>query len=225
MVPNVLGNFCHHLIMKNLFNKDYYENGVSSGISLYTNYTWMPELTIPMAFRIIEILGIKENHTILDYGCAKGYLVRAMRLLYRNCYGVDISEYAVGEADSKISKYLSIMEDASGLKKLPFGISKFDFIIAKDVFEHISPEELKKVIANIRDISNCLFVIVPLGDGEKYYETAYEFDRTHIIREDVSWWTDQFIDAGFSVDKLDYRVTGIKDNWKEKRGNGIFILK
>lgn len=51
------------------YNVDYYENGLSTGKSCYQNYTWMPEMTIPMAMTMIDYLSISKNHTILDYGC------------------------------------------------------------------------------------------------------------------------------------------------------------
>jgi len=211
--------------MKNLFNRDYFENGVNVGISLYSNYRWIPELTIPMAFRLIEILGIKPTDKILDYGCAKGYLVKAMRLLYRQCYGIDISDYAVKESDTHIREYLQVIESTDNILNLKFGVNKFDYVIAKDVFEHIPPTELNKILTNIRKICDCLFVVVPRGDGQKYYEPAYEFDKTHIIREDIDWWKNLFLKSGFSIDDVKYKIPGIKDNWKCENGNGLFTLK
>lgn len=209
--------------MKSSFNKDYFENGINTGVSLYTNYRWIPELTIPMAFRMIEFLGIKPTDKVLDYGCAKGYVVQAMRLLYRDCYGVDISEYAVEESEKHIRPYLQVLNGSNDLLNLPFGIKQFDYVIAKDVFEHIPAEELKVIVANLRQICRCLFVVVPLGDGQKYYEPAYEFDKTHVIREDITWWSNLFLHSGFSVVKQHYKIPGIKDNWKCENGNGFFI--
>ena len=52
------------------FNKDYYENGIKTGISGYENYRWMPFRSIP------EALEIKNNfdfNTCVDFGCAKGF--------------------------------------------------------------------------------------------------------------------------------------------------------
>jgi 2-polyprenyl-3-methyl-5-hydroxy-6-metoxy-1,4-benzoquinol methylase len=71
------------------FNKDYYEDGVRKHISGYENYRWMPERSIP------EALDIKNNfkfNTCVDYGCAKGFLVSALRLMGCDAYGEDISE-------------------------------------------------------------------------------------------------------------------------------------
>lgn len=209
----------------NPFDKDYFENGVNVGKSLYSNYRWIPDLTLPMAFRMIETLRIESNSKILDYGCAKGFLVKAMRLLYRDCYGVDISEYAIENSDNDISRCLQLIDKPSDLLFLPFNINSFDFVIAKDVFEHISPEVLEETVFNLRQICKCLFVIVPLGDGKKYYESSYEFDKTHIIREDVDWWRNVFLRNGFLKVDFFYKIPGIKDNWKCENGNGFFVLR
>ena len=78
-----------------MYNRDYYESGIENGISGYRNYRWMPELTIRMAHCLIQDLSIDKSHSVLDYGCAKGFLVKALRLLDIDAFGLDVSEYAI----------------------------------------------------------------------------------------------------------------------------------
>lgn len=207
----------------NYFNKDYYENGISSGLSLYTNYKWMPDLTIPMAFRIIEILNIKESDSILDFGCAKGYMVKSFRMLYRDAYGVDISDYAISNCDKEVENYLLKIEDTKNISQFN---KIFDYTISKDVFEHISYEYIEDTIISLRQYSKCLFAVIPLGDGKKYYIPSYELDKTHIIKEDKDWWIDLFKKCGFKDVSFEYKIKGIKENYnKIEKGNGFFILR
>lgn len=201
--------------MKSLFNEDYFEKGLEAGVSCYSNYRWIPELTIPLAYRIIEYLHIEPNEKILDFGCAKGYLVYALRLLYREAYGYDISDYAVQCAPKEVQSYLS--QDLVGT---------YDWIISKDVFEHIPYGEIVSILQKLHDMTTNMFCIVPLGDNGKYNIPAYEYDTTHIIRENLEWWKKTFIEAGFEIIEAQYRVNFIKENWaKYDRGNGFFILK
>jgi 2-polyprenyl-3-methyl-5-hydroxy-6-metoxy-1,4-benzoquinol methylase len=79
---------------KEFFDKSYYESGPQSEKSLYQNFRWIPELTIPLAHHIVQSMGIMHDQTVMDFGCAKGYLVNALRLLKLEAYGVDVSEYA-----------------------------------------------------------------------------------------------------------------------------------
>ena len=203
--------------MKNSFNEDYYERGIEKGISGYSNYRWIPELTIPMASRIIEYLGIEESSRILDYGCAKGYLVYAFRLLHREAYGYDISQYALDCVPKEVEKYM--VKDVKNL-----GV--YDWVIAKDVFEHIPPRSLKTLLKKLREITKKMFVIVPLGENGKYVVPAYEHDKTHIIRENMEWWNELFTNSGYVVKESKYRISHIKENYsKYKKGNGFFVLE
>lgn len=200
--------------MKILFDENYYERGIEKGVSCYSNYRWMPELTIPMAARMIEYLNISEEDTVLDFGCAKGYLVKAMRLLHRKAYGFDISEYARKNVPHEIEEY--IVSDIE---------SVYSWVIAKDVFEHIAYEEIDEVLKKILNHSENLFAIVPLGDDGKYVVPAYELDKTHIIRENLDWWKKKFQYNGFEVVKAEYKVKYLKENWASyEMGNGFLTL-
>lgn len=203
--------------MKNLYDKDYYERGIETGRSCYTNYRWIPELTIPMAARIIEYCGIGEDDKILDYGCAKGYCVKAFRLLHRQAYGFDISEYARDNAPKDVEEYI-----------LPELEGSYSWIISKDVFEHVPYEEIDELLCRLRKMTKNMFAVIPLGGGieGRYIVPAYELDSTHIIREDLQWWTERFQKAGFDIMEAAYSVKHIKENWENfEKGNGFFLLK
>lgn len=142
--------------MKNLYDEDYYERGLEKGISCYSNYRWIPELTIPMAATLIEYLNIKPSDLVLDFGCAKGYLVKAMRLLHRKAYGFDISDYAREEAPEDVKEYVYGPEWKQD--------RKYQWCIAKDVFEHIPYEMIQHWLKSIRKTCEHLFAAVPLGE-------------------------------------------------------------
>ena len=212
--------------MKNLssvYNEDYFECGAESGKSLYSNFRWMPELTIPLAHQLINILGLLEGDKVLDFGCAKGYLVKALRLLHIDAYGVDCSEYALQAAPGHILPYLSSSLDDISLKPLADG-SQFKAIIAKDVLEHLTVAEVKSFLQWARRYADMVFVIVPLGDGERYVIPSYELDVTHVIRESLYWWKDMMSDTGWQVTAR-YSWGHMKENWLKQhvKGNGFLL--
>lgn len=214
--------------MTTIYNKDYYENGIVKGISCYENYRWIPELTYPMAHAIVNLLKIDKKHKVLEFGCAHGFLVKALNDFGIETYGVDISEYAISNAPSEIRDKLALLKknDIENAIK-SFNISsKFDYVIAKDVFEHIEPDELKKILTDLSKFTKSLLVVVPLGDDGKYRINSYALDKTHVIAENEDWWKDIFTSNNFKVEFFSHKIDGIKDKWLtiNEKGNGFFIL-
>ena len=201
------------------FNEDYFERGLECGISCYQNYRWIPELTIPMAMTIIDYLKLKPEHTILDFGCAKGYLVKALRLLKRQAWGYDISQYAISRCDPDVRDYCFLDGEIGPRPR------SFDFIIAKDVFEHIEANGLGLVLSGLN--SEKLFAVIPLGDGKVYRAPVNNCDRTHRICADEHWWIDAFEKGGWQIEDFRFKIEGIKDHYYEKfpEAHGFFLLK
>ena len=188
------------------YDKEYYESGVESGKSLYRNYRWMPEMTIPMAMIMIDYLRIGPSDSILDFGCAKGYMVKALRLLNRQAYGYDQSEYAISEVDKEIQNFCTFDDTVL--------CTDYDYIISKDVFEHLTEEQLNRLLQKLN--FKTLFVIVPLGDADGYFAPANNMDKSHIICKDRNWWNELFLNNNLHIHNFTYNIKGIKDSYYEK---------
>lgn len=203
------------------YDEDYFERGVETGVSLYQNYRWMPEMTIRMAHYVVQHLQLKPKMKVLDYGCAKGYLVKALRILDIYAYGCDISRYAIDHADPEVKDLLEFIPESG----IPYN-SVFDVIITKDVLEHMTEGALNKFIRQSYLISQRAFHVVPLGNGHGYVIPEYEQDKTHIIRRPVDWWCERFESAGWTVEEMTYRKKGIKEAWTARfpKGNAFFTL-
>lgn len=202
------------------YDEDYFETGTMSGRSCYSYYRWMPEVTLRMAMAMIEYGQITRDQRVLDFGCAKGFLVRAMRILFREAWGCDSSEYAISHCDVEVKKYLGLTKSNTGL---PFD-TDFDICISKDVFEHFAYADIPVILQTIAAKSKQILTVVPLGDGKKYIIDAYEDDQSHIIRENADWWLERHREAGFKIVKWAYHVEGIKDSWKKIDQEGNLVL-
>ena len=169
-----------------------------------------------MAKAFIKEMDVKKNEEIIDYGCAKGFFVKALRKLGYRAYGVDASRYAVEHADPEIKRYLSFTS-----KK------HYDVGFVKDVLEHAFNENfLKVMLKEIRELASRWLAIIPLGDGKKYIISAYERDPSHFIKQTKKWWIEIFEKSGFQVIQSKYRLKGIKDNWRyESKGNLFLKLR
>lgn len=202
------------------YDVDYFLHGRKSGKSLYDNYRWMPDLTIPMCKVIAEHCGIKDTDSILDFGCARGYVVKAFRELGYLAWGTDISRWAIENADEAAKQYLYLDDGMPDV--LPHD---FDWVIAKDVLEHVGM--VQHAVKSLQCIAQKgIFVVVPLGHGmDGYIVPEYDKDVTHIHRMSLKTWAGMFMRPGWSVEAR-YRLNGIKDNyaaWAD--GNGILTCR
>lgn len=208
--------FTNTLNNGSIYDHSYFIEGRKSGKSLYEDYRWMPDLTIPMVQKIIGHLGIDKDDVIVDYGCARGYVVRAFRELGYEAYGVDVSEWAIANCDETVKQYLSLSEKIS---------PGMDWIICKDVLEHI-PTCFATVTRMMDAARKGVFAVVPLaGDNGTYVVPDYEKDCTHIHRLTLREWLDPFIFPGWVVE-CSYRIPGIKDNYflpGWETGNGFIV--
>lgn len=207
-----------HLDVSEVYDEDYFMRGKDSGKSLYTNYHWMPDLTIPMVNVMINHCGIKKQDIVLDFGCARGYTVRAFRDQGYCAYGYDISTWALENADDSVYHYLTSGTD------MAFSSRKYDWVIAKDVLEHI--EDIDSIVDALKNVARKgIFVVVPLAHGRKYAIPEYEADITHIHRRPLQWWVGHFHQPGWSVEGR-YRINGIKDNYADwPTGNGFITAR
>lgn len=217
-------------MITNAYDADYFLRGKQTGKSLYEDYRWIPGLTIPMAQIIANHCGIKKGDHILDFGCARGYVVKALRLLGYEAYGTDISKWAVENADEEIKPYISCSADKLPIDSATWNghstVMGFDWIIAKDVLEHIP--YVSYTITNLMNAAaKGVFAVVPLSlfDSSAYVIEEYETDVTHIQRLTLNTWLERFIRPGWSVE-ASYRMIGVKDNYAQyERGNGFITAR
>jgi len=125
---------------------------------------------------------ILKPRSVLDVGCAKGYLVYLLDQLGIDAYGVDISSYAIAQAPLKIAHrlyHLDAVED-----KFPFGDSQFDLITALEVFEHLDCfDNLLKEVSRALSPCGYLLITTPTLLGKYLF-----VDNTHIsVKSRNSW--------------------------------------
>lgn len=162
-----------------------------------------------MAKQLANYLNIQDNETLLDYGCARGFLVRALRHHGVKAYGYDISEWAITNCDPNIKDYV-------GLNLNPK--AKYDHIVSLNVLEHIPNDELNGVLSSIFKMAKkTTTIVVPLTStpNGQYVYSDDEKDSTHVQRKTFGGWItllrkhadDKFlVTGGFDLDLLKLSV-------------------
>ncbi len=173
--------------MTNQFDEDYFLRGPATGKSNYQDYRWLEDRTMAFAVALMKSIGIRPGDTLLDYGTARGFTVKALRRLGVLSFGYDISTWAIENCDLEVIGYVSnsskILSD------------EYDYVLCKDCAEHLELPTLRSVadilIANTR---KSILVIVPLSfmEGTDYVRKEDNQDSTHIIRWPLQSWMDFF---------------------------------
>ena len=189
----------------NWFDEDYYCNGLATGKSNYLDYRWLPDKTVPMAESIRDYLAMEPGSTVLDFGCSRGYLVKALRMIGMDAYGMDTSKWAITNCDVKVRGYVSNT----------FNSLAYDYVIGKDVAEHIPYVELQRIMKFLLSKTNkSLFLVVPLAwnDGGEYSCPRDEKDPSHAIRWTLASWIDFLRDQDNDfVTNGSFFIPGVKD--------------
>ena len=126
-----------------------------------------------------------QPKTMLDAGCAYGYMIEVMRQRGIECWGIDISEHAIQSVNPDVQPYCRV---ASVLDPLP---QKYDLITCFEVVEHMPPGQGEQAIANLCQFSDdIVFCSSPID-----YKEA-----THLNVQPVEYWAEQFAIQGFFRD-------------------------
>ncbi|MEY4705461.1 MAG: hypothetical protein RL042_1666 [Nitrospirota bacterium] len=160
---------------------DHYHTDMGSVPYAREQGPWLPLFRAMAAYINISI-GPKK---VLDAGCAKGFLVEALRDRGIEAFGVDLSEYAISEVRPDIRPYCRV-----GSLTEPF-CAWYDLIVCIEVLEHMSEEEGRLAIANIcKSTNDVLFSSSPDDFTEP----------THVNVRPRSYWVERFFEEGFNVD-------------------------
>ena len=204
----------------NFYDSDYFENGKQSGKGWLENYHWMPIRSVKEALAYIEYFGLEESSKVLDFGCAKGFIVKALRFLGIDTDGCDISDYALSFTEGNC---WNCEEIGSFLERVDTG---YTHVIAKDVFEHMTKDQLPEILDRISILSDKLMCVIPMGENKKYIIPEYHQEISHQIIENKNWWANTFMFNGWKVIKETNHVEGLKDNWMHyPDGNHVFVLE
>lgn len=123
--------------------------------------------------------------SMLDAGCAYGVLVYKMRECGVEAFGIDISEYAIGQVHADIRAFCS-----QGSIAAPFG-RRYDLITCIEVLEHMPAREAEDAITNIcAHTDDVLFSSSPLDYTE----------ATHVNVHPIDHWARLFAAHGFVHD-------------------------
>ena len=111
---------------------------------------------------VLEAMRRTGSTTVLDYGCGKGSLKRALGAFVAN-YDPAVPEWS----------------------EMP---SPADLVVCTDVLEHVEPEQLVAVLSHIRGLAlRAVFFVIACREARK---TLADGRNAHLIVEPPEWWAE-----------------------------------
>ena len=127
---------------KDLYQNDHYDK------NYYDDYNGLPYVKSEHWEKFFDNIAEKIKNeinpkTVLDVGCAKGFLVEKLRDRGIEAFGIDSSEYAISQVDDSIKDYCKVGSILDPLER------KYDLIVCIEVIEHLFEEDSKKALENL----------------------------------------------------------------------------
>lgn len=123
--------------------------------------------------------------TVLDAGCAMGFLVEMLRERGVEAYGVDVSDYAISRVHPAVAPFCRVASISAPLER------RYDLIVCIEVLEHLPAEESAAAVANLcRHSDDILFSSTPFDYRE----------ASHFNVQPPEYWAAQFARHGFFRD-------------------------
>jgi cyclopropane fatty-acyl-phospholipid synthase-like methyltransferase len=139
-----------------------------------------------------------EAKTFLDLGCAKGFLVRALRDRRLEAWGIDHSPWAIAQADRVAQPYLQLgdIHDIADDRE-------FDVAVAMSIFESLTEDQIRRFLPQLRRRARqALFATIPSLDRISDRRNAEDRDFSHITMRPRTWWYERFFEAGWRQDPM-----------------------
>ena len=131
-------------------------SGDREGRSGYASYDRVSSNADIAAFVLWRNFTVRRT---LDVGCARGYLVEALRELGIDANGSDVSAFAVEHASPGALGYVRLGDLARGL---PYADGAFDLVSALEILEHLEPADVPGALRELaRVCGGALYATIP----------------------------------------------------------------
>ena len=184
------------------FGYEYFDGERRHG---YGGYKYHPRYWTDVVLDISSQYRLASATSVLDVGCAKGFMLRDLKQLHPHLQlvGIDVSTYALQNADQHVSDCL-IQASADSL---PFPNDSFDLVIAINSLHNLPHEGAGAALSEIARVSRRhAFVMV---DGwntisEKVALDSWVLTAKTVLHEQD--WLRLFSESGYDGDYWFWKV-------------------
>jgi SAM-dependent methyltransferase len=183
-------------ILARKFGKEFFDGDRSHG---YGGFNYHPRFWQPVIPTFREYWGLTSDSSVLDVGCAKGFMIHDFAELIPGITvkGIDVSEYAIKKAIDDMRPHVEV----ANAKSLPYPDNSFDYIISVTTIHNLDRSELIQSLQEIERVARLgSFITVDAFRNDEEKERMFAWNLTAKTILHVDEWKDLFKDAGFTGD-------------------------
>ena len=178
------------------FGQEFFDGDRSRG---YGGFRYMSRFWQPVIPTFQQHFGLSSASSVLDVGCAKGFMMHDMAELIPGITvkGVDVSEYAIANAIEDMRAHVQVAD----ARKLPFPDKSFDVVISINTIHNLVRDECAQALREIERVSKGRsYVTVDAYRTEVEKTRMYAWNLTAQTILHVDEWKAFFAEVGYTGD-------------------------
>ncbi len=185
-----------HRAIARKFGKDFFDGSREVGYGGFNYFTrfWQP--VIP-TFQ--KHFGLTADSSVLDVGCAKGFMMHDLAELIPGITvrGIDISEYAIENAIEDMKPFVEL----GNAVNLPFENNSFDVVISITTVHNLEREDCAKALQEVERVSRGKsFVTLDAYRNNEEKKLMEAWNLTAKTMMHVDEWQEFFKEVGYTGD-------------------------
>lgn len=178
------------------FGKEFFDGDRSTG---YGGFNYVPRFWQPVIPAFVDHWGLTAESSLLDVGCAKGFMLYDLREAVPGItvVGIDVSEYSIENSKPEVREFLSVAD----AKSLPFEDDSFDVVISINTVHNLERDECAQALQEIERVARQgAFITVDAYRNDEEYERMMTWNLTAKTIMSVDDWVAFFDEVGYAGD-------------------------
>lgn len=178
------------------FGREFFDGERRTG---YGGFSYNPRFWQPVVPTFIEHWGLTGKSSLLDVGCAKGFMLHDLKELIPgiSVKGVDVSEYAITNALPTVRDDVQVAD----AKSLPFPDKSFDVVVSVNTVHNLDRSDCIRALSEIERVARGrAFITVDAYRNDDEMRRMYAWNLTAKTILSVDDWIELFAEAGYTGD-------------------------
>jgi SAM-dependent methyltransferase len=178
------------------FGKEFFDGDRLTG---YGGYNYHPRFWTDTVKRFRDYCRLPSNASILDVGCAKGFMLHDFKTQMPKAAvaGIDVSDYAITHAIDDMKPFVK----TGCASDLPFPNNSFDLVISINTVHNLPLDACKQALREIERVSRRhAFVTMDAWRNDDEKQRMLQWNLTGLTYMHVDEWKALFMEVGYTGD-------------------------